>query len=68
MRAGSSTTWRTGSSPSRCGFRKSSFVIGASLLFVAVLDELVRVAARRTPGYVAAVEERHRRGDFTEDV
>ena len=47
---------------------QSSFVLGASLLFVAVLDELVTVARGGKPGYVVAMEERHARGDFTEDV
>ena len=45
-----------------------SFVVGAFLLFVAVLDELVTVARGGRPGYVIATEERHARGDFTEDV
>jgi TRAP-type C4-dicarboxylate transport system permease small subunit len=45
-----------------------SFVVGAGLLFVAVLDELVTVARGGKPGYVIATEERHARGDFTEDV
>ena len=47
---------------------QSSFVLGASLLFIAVLDELVTVARGGKPGYVVAMEERHARGDFTEDV
>jgi TRAP-type C4-dicarboxylate transport system permease small subunit len=47
---------------------QSSFVVGAALLFVAVLDELVRVLRGRTPSYISATEERHRRGDFTEDL
>jgi TRAP-type C4-dicarboxylate transport system permease small subunit len=47
---------------------QSSFVIGALLLFVAVLDELVLVLRGGTPSYVTATEERHRRGDFTEDI
>jgi TRAP-type C4-dicarboxylate transport system permease small subunit len=47
---------------------QSSFVAGAALLLVAVLDELVTVLRGRKPGYVLAVEERHARGDFTEDV
>jgi TRAP-type C4-dicarboxylate transport system permease small subunit len=45
-----------------------SFVVGAVLLLVAVLDELVAVLRGGRPGYVIAVEERHARGDFTEDV
>ena len=44
-----------------------SFVVGAVLLFIAVLDELVTVARGRTPSYVAAAQERHARGDFSED-
>jgi TRAP-type C4-dicarboxylate transport system permease small subunit len=47
---------------------QSSFVVGAILLFAAVLDELIGVLRGRTPAYVAAVEERHRRGDFSEDI
>jgi TRAP-type C4-dicarboxylate transport system permease small subunit len=47
---------------------QSSFVIGAALLFVAVLDELVLVLRGGRPTYVVAAEERHARGDFSEDV
>lgn len=47
---------------------QSSFVAGAVLLFVAVVDELALVLIGRTPSYVAAAEERHRRGDYSEDV
>lgn len=47
---------------------QSSFVIGAWLLFAAFLDELVIVLRGGKPSYVAAVEARHARGDFTEDV
>ncbi|MGE3924867.1 MAG: TRAP transporter small permease subunit, partial [Lautropia sp.] len=36
-----------------------SFVIGSALLFVAMLDELLRVAAGARPVYVTAIEERH---------
>jgi TRAP-type C4-dicarboxylate transport system permease small subunit len=45
-----------------------SLVIGALLLFLAFLDELFRVVAGHKPSYVLAVEERHARGDFSEDV
>ena len=44
-----------------------SFSIGAVLLFVAVVDQLVRVLRGRKPVYVEAQEERHARGDFSED-
>jgi len=47
---------------------QSSFVIGAVLLFVAVVDELVRVIRGELPTYVAAATERHARGDFSEDI
>lgn len=47
---------------------QSSFVAGAALLVVAVIDELVIVLRGRKPSYVVAVEERHAKGDFTEDV
>jgi TRAP-type C4-dicarboxylate transport system permease small subunit len=45
-----------------------SFVIGASILCVAVADEFLIVLRGRRPTYVTAVEERHARGDFSEDV
>jgi len=45
-----------------------SFVIGALLLFVAMLDELVRVARGLRPSYVEAVEQRHAQGDFSSDI
>jgi len=45
-----------------------SLVIGSILLFVAFVDELVLVLMGRIPTYVRAVEERHARGDFSEDV
>jgi TRAP-type C4-dicarboxylate transport system permease small subunit len=45
-----------------------SFVLGALLLAVAFLDEMVMVAMGRRPSYVTAVEERHARGDFSEDM
>lgn len=45
-----------------------SFVIGALILCVAVLDELLIVISGQRPTYVTAVEERHARGDFSEDM
>ena len=45
-----------------------SFVVGALLFFVAVLDELVGVLRGAKPTYVRLVEERHARGDFSEDM
>ena len=45
-----------------------SFVVGATLLFVAVVDQLVVVVRGAKPVYVTAQEERHARGDFSEDI
>ncbi len=45
-----------------------SIVIGSILFFVAMLDELVLVLQGARPTYVVAVEERHAKGDFSEDV
>jgi TRAP-type C4-dicarboxylate transport system permease small subunit len=45
-----------------------SFAVGAVLLAMAVVDELVTVLRGRPPTYVTAVEERHARGDFSEDI
>jgi TRAP-type C4-dicarboxylate transport system permease small subunit len=45
-----------------------SFVVGALVLFVAVADEFIIVLRGDRPTYVTAVEERHARGDFSEDV
>jgi TRAP-type C4-dicarboxylate transport system permease small subunit len=45
-----------------------SFVLGALLFFVAVLDELIGVLRGGKPTYVKRVEERHARGDFSEDM
>lgn len=45
-----------------------SFVVGAALFFVAVLDELWLVLSGSKPTYVRLVEERHARGDFSEDM
>ena len=45
-----------------------SFVVGASILCIAVLDEFCIVLSGRRPTYVIATEERHARGDFSEDM
>jgi TRAP-type C4-dicarboxylate transport system permease small subunit len=45
-----------------------SFVVGALLLVIAVLDECVCVLRGAKPSYVARVEERHARGDFSEEL
>lgn len=47
---------------------QASFALGSILLLVAVVDELVTVLRGAKPGYVAAVEERHARGDFSGDL
>ena len=45
-----------------------SFTAGALLLFLAVIDELVTVLRGGKPTYVVATEERHARGDYSEDL
>ena len=45
-----------------------SFVIGSAILVIAVLDECVCVLRGGKPSYVARVEERHARGDFSEEL
>ncbi len=45
-----------------------SFVIGAAILIIAVLDECICVLRGGKPSYVARVEERHARGDFSEEL
>lgn len=45
-----------------------SFVVGTAILVLAVLDECVNVVRGRKPTYVARVEERHARGDFSEEL
>jgi TRAP-type C4-dicarboxylate transport system permease small subunit len=47
---------------------QSSFALGALLLFVAVVDELVLVLRGARPTYVTAVEARHAKGDFSADI
>ena len=45
-----------------------SIVIGSILFFIAMVDELVLVLMGARPTYVTAMEERHAKGDFSEDV
>ncbi|MCY7316847.1 MAG: TRAP transporter small permease [Rubrivivax sp.] len=45
-----------------------SFVVGALLFLLAVLDELLIVVGGGKPTYERLVEERHARGDFSEDL
>lgn len=47
---------------------QSSFVIGALLLWLALVDEFVVVLRGGRPSYVVAVEERHAKGDFSSEV
>lgn len=47
---------------------KLAMPLGAGLLLVAMLDELVAVLRGAKPGYVAAAEERARAGDFSAEV
>ena len=44
-----------------------SFLVGAVLLFVAIADQLLQVLLGKRPAYVLAQEERHARGDYSED-
>jgi len=45
-----------------------SFAVGAILFCIAVLDEFIVALRGGTPSYVRAVEERHARGDYSEDM
>lgn len=45
-----------------------SFVLGALMLFIAVIDELILVLGGRKPTYVLEVQARHARGDFSSDL
>jgi len=45
-----------------------SFVVGAFIFVVAVADEWVCVLRGGKPSYVTCVEERHARGDFSEEL
>jgi TRAP-type C4-dicarboxylate transport system permease small subunit len=45
-----------------------TFLIGAVILFVAILDELVLVLKNQKPAYRVAEEQRRASGDFSETV
>jgi len=45
-----------------------AFVVGALLFWIAVIDELLIALGGGKPTYQRLVEERHARGDFTEDI
>jgi TRAP-type C4-dicarboxylate transport system permease small subunit len=47
---------------------QSSFAIGALLLLVAVVDELVMVCLGHEPTYVRLTRERHAAGDYSSDI
>jgi TRAP-type C4-dicarboxylate transport system permease small subunit len=47
---------------------QSSFVFGTLLLLAAIVEELISVVRGQRPSYVVAAEERHARGDFSEDI
>ena len=44
------------------------FVIGAFIFLVAVIDECVTVLRGQKPSYMLRIEERHARGDFSEEL
>ena len=45
-----------------------SFVAGAMVFLIAVLDEFIGVLRGGLPSYVSRVQERHARGDFSEEL
>lgn len=45
-----------------------SFLVGAWLFFIAVIDEFFIVLSGKRPSYVVSVEERHAKGDFSSDI
>jgi TRAP-type C4-dicarboxylate transport system permease small subunit len=47
---------------------QTSLVVGAAVLFIAIIDELILVLRRTKPSYRVAEEERFARGDFSETV
>ncbi len=47
---------------------QAPFALGVVLLFIAVADQALHVIRGAEPDYVAAVRERHARGDYSEDM
>ncbi len=47
---------------------KSAMPLGAGILLIAIIDELVRVLSGRLPEYVQAALDRAARGDFSAEV
>jgi TRAP-type C4-dicarboxylate transport system permease small subunit len=47
---------------------KSAMPLGAGMLFIAIIDELLRVIGGHTPTYVQAALDRAARGDFSAEV
>jgi TRAP-type C4-dicarboxylate transport system permease small subunit len=45
-----------------------SFAVGALIFWVAVLDECARVLTGAKPSYTVLVEQRHARGDFSQEL
>lgn len=57
-----------GSVPFLTWIPKSAMPLGAGMLLVAILDELLRVLGGHTPSYVQAALDRAARGDFSAEV
>lgn len=47
---------------------KAAMPLGAGILLIAIVEELVRVIAHQTPAYVQAAADRAARGDFSAEV
>jgi TRAP-type C4-dicarboxylate transport system permease small subunit len=57
-----------GSVPFLLWIPKMAMPLGAGVLLVAILDEMVTVLSGQKPNYVRAAEERAARGDFSAEV
>ena len=57
-----------GSVPFLLWIPKLAMPVGAGVLLIAILDELVAVLRGFRPNYVVAAEERAARGDFSAEV